>query len=265
MRAIARPARCSCSAIRTARRGRPSSRSACPRTRPSGCRRRSSRRRTARRRNALVVADVAHVVWAVNLGCLGLHVWPSPRRRARARGRAADRPRPVRPGVDVRDGARGGGRDAGAAARARAWTGARRRRATAASTSTCGSTPEQDSYAVRSAAVAAGARARAAPARPGHGRVVEGGARRPRLHRLQPERAAQDGLRGLVGAGAGRRAGLDAVLLGRARDGRPGRADARDGARPGRGRTAIRGTTRSRRRSRWSRCSSCTSATCATG
>ena len=27
--------------------------------------------------NALVVADVAHVVWAVNLGCLGLHVWPS--------------------------------------------------------------------------------------------------------------------------------------------------------------------------------------------
>ena len=26
--------------------------------------------------NALVIADVAHVVWAVNLGCLGLHVWP---------------------------------------------------------------------------------------------------------------------------------------------------------------------------------------------
>jgi DNA ligase D len=26
--------------------------------------------------NALVVADVAHVAWAVNLGCLGLHLWP---------------------------------------------------------------------------------------------------------------------------------------------------------------------------------------------
>lgn len=26
---------------------------------------------------ALVVADVAHVLWAVNLGCLGFHVWPS--------------------------------------------------------------------------------------------------------------------------------------------------------------------------------------------
>src|SRR5436305_5693586 len=25
---------------------------------------------------ALVVADVAHLAWAVNLGCIGLHVWP---------------------------------------------------------------------------------------------------------------------------------------------------------------------------------------------
>lgn len=29
------------------------------------------------RSEALVIADVAHVVWAVNLGCLGFHVWPS--------------------------------------------------------------------------------------------------------------------------------------------------------------------------------------------
>ncbi len=27
--------------------------------------------------NALVAADLAHVVWAVNLGCLGFHGWPS--------------------------------------------------------------------------------------------------------------------------------------------------------------------------------------------
>jgi DNA ligase D len=26
---------------------------------------------------ALVAADLAHIVWAVNLGCLGFHVWPS--------------------------------------------------------------------------------------------------------------------------------------------------------------------------------------------
>jgi DNA ligase D-like protein (predicted polymerase) len=25
---------------------------------------------------ALVIADVGHIVWAVNIGCLGLHVWP---------------------------------------------------------------------------------------------------------------------------------------------------------------------------------------------
>ena len=25
---------------------------------------------------ALVIADLAHVAWAVNLGCLGFHVWP---------------------------------------------------------------------------------------------------------------------------------------------------------------------------------------------
>jgi len=26
--------------------------------------------------NALVAADIGHIVWAVNLGCLGFHVWP---------------------------------------------------------------------------------------------------------------------------------------------------------------------------------------------
>lgn len=28
------------------------------------------------RSNALVIADIAHLVWAVNLGCLGFHSWP---------------------------------------------------------------------------------------------------------------------------------------------------------------------------------------------
>ena len=27
--------------------------------------------------NALVLADIAHVLWAVNLGCLGFHLWPT--------------------------------------------------------------------------------------------------------------------------------------------------------------------------------------------
>ncbi|HVL92654.1 MAG TPA: ATP-dependent DNA ligase, partial [Acidimicrobiales bacterium] len=27
--------------------------------------------------NALVAVDLAHVLWAVNIGCLGFHVWPN--------------------------------------------------------------------------------------------------------------------------------------------------------------------------------------------
>ena len=66
--------------------------------------------------------------------------------------------------------------------------------------------PRWDSYEVRSAAVAVGARARAPPPRHPHRRVVEGGAGRADLRRLQPERAAQDGVRRVVGArAAGRR------------------------------------------------------------
>src|ERR1051325_8194505 len=28
--------------------------------------------------DALVAADLAHIIWAVNIGCIGFHVWPSP-------------------------------------------------------------------------------------------------------------------------------------------------------------------------------------------
>ena len=44
--------------------------------------------------DALVAADLAHIVWAVNLGCLGFHVWPSRADDPDARRRAAHRPRP---------------------------------------------------------------------------------------------------------------------------------------------------------------------------
>src|SRR5438067_4221734 len=75
------------------------------------------------------------------------------------------------------------------------------------------------------------ARAGASTARPRHRRVVEGGARPPRVHRLQPERAPQDDLRGVVRPGATRRPGVDAVRVGRARHDRA--RPAHDRERPG--------------------------------
>ena len=203
-----------------ATRGRPSSRSGCRRTRPSGCGRRSSRRPTARRPTRWSWTTRARRLGGQPRlpGAARLAVG---RGRAGRGGRAADRPRPVRrprrstwcarrPPSPARCSASSG------------WTRCPRRRATAASTSTCGSRPSRTrtSCARRRSPCT---RARAPAARSRHRRVVEGGARRPGVHRLQPERAAQDGVRGVVGARAGRRAGVDAVLLGRARDGRPRR------------------------------------------
>ena len=211
---------------------------------------------------ALVAADVAHVAWAVNLACLGFHVWPH----------RADDPEHAdelrldldpQPGTGFAKVARRRAGAQGAAGRARA------RRL-----------PEDDRQSrparLRPAAAAVGllrgalrrgrggARARAAPPRHPHRGVVEGGARRADLRRLQPERSAQDRVRRLVGARPRRRPGLDADALGGARRLRPGRADARERARRGSSATAIRGPRSTTRRSRWSRCWRCTSATART-
>ena len=102
--------------------------------------------------NVLVAADLAHVLWAVNLGCLGFHVWPV---RA-ADVEVADELRidlDPSPGTDFDD---------------VRWAAARTRElldelGVASFPKTTGKagihvyvalTPEQDSYAVRAAAVA---------------------------------------------------------------------------------------------------------------
>ena len=102
--------------------------------------------------NALVAADIAHVVWAINLGCLGLHVWP-----ARAES------------LDVADELRIDLDPFGAATFAMAREAASETRALLRELGMDGApkttgnrgihiyvrlTPEQDSYVVRSAAVA---------------------------------------------------------------------------------------------------------------
>ncbi len=88
------------------------------------------------------------------------------------------------------------------------------------------------------------ARARAAPAGPGDDQVVEGGARRAHLRRLQPERARSHHRLGLQRAAEGRRAGLGTADMGRARRGRARGLHGRDDA------GALRRCRRSPRRDR---------------
>ena len=87
---------------------------------------------------ALVLADMAHVVWAVNLACLGFHVWPYPHDRPEV----ADELRldlDPQPGVDFDERPGRGGRAPRACSTSSGSSATRRRPATAASTSTCGS------------------------------------------------------------------------------------------------------------------------------
>ena len=182
------------------RRARRSSRSACPTSAPDWLETtivEHAERHDVATRSWSPTSRTS--LWAVNLGCLGFHVWPY---RA-ADPEHADELRidlDPQPGRRLRRGARGGRRGARRCSTSSASPASRRRPATAASTSTCGSSRGWDSLR---GAVGGGRRrprARAPPARPDHRRVVEGGARRARLRRLQPERAAQDGVRRLVRA-----------------------------------------------------------------
>ena len=162
---------------------------------------------------ALVAADVAHVAWAVNLACLGFHVWPY----------RADDPEhadELRLDLDPQPGT--GFAEARAAARE--LKALLDELGIAGFPKTTGNRglhvyvrlqPRWDSYAGALRRRGRRARARAPPARHPHRRLVEGGARRADLRRLQPERAAQDGVRRLVGARPQGRAGLDADRAGR--------------------------------------------------
>ena len=81
----------------------------------------------------------------------------------------------------------------------------------------CPIEPTHEFLDVRHAVIAAGARARAADARQGHDELVEGGARRAHLHRLQPGQPRPHDGRRLQPARAARRDRVDSGDLGRAR------------------------------------------------
>ena len=65
-----------CSGSPTVPAASPSSKSGCPNGAPDWLQTTVVSTPNGTTSNALVVADIAHVVWAVNLGCLGLHLWP---------------------------------------------------------------------------------------------------------------------------------------------------------------------------------------------
>ena len=186
--ADARPPGAAAALPQRRRRARRSSRSGSPTAPPSGCTPRSSARRTAPSHERLVIADLAHLLWAVNIGCLGFHSWPIRAARPRASATSC----------------------ASTSTPARAPTSRWRRRRRQPRK------PLFDELGIRSYIKTTGnrglhvyvrlqpqlrqhrgasggrgdrPRARTAPARPDHRLVVEGGARRADLHRLQPERS----------------------------------------------------------------------------
>ncbi len=183
---------------------------------------------------ALVIADLAHLIWAVNLGCLGFHSWPCAPPTSSTPTSSASTSTPSR-------------------ARRSRWCARRPRACGPSSTSSdCRPTsrrpgnrgihvylrlqPRWDSIAVRAAAVAV---ARELERR--HPSLMTAAWWKEErgdadLRRLQPERAPQDGLRAVVRAGPQMAPVSMPDLVGRARR-RPSRRShdrrrARTGAPP---------------------------------
>ena len=188
------------SAIRTGSRARRSTRSGCPKhpdwletvevASPAGAPpTRSGRPRSPPSPGARTWRTIDFHPWQVRA------LRPGPSRRAAHRHRPAARHR-------FRRGPHGRLRGPRGARASSGITGfAEDLRATGASTSTCGSSRAGTFTEVRLRRDRLRPRGGAAAARPGHHRVVEGGARGAGLHRLQPERPRPDRGQRLLGAG----------------------------------------------------------------
>ncbi len=201
---------------RTAPRARRSTRSACPRSGPTGSRPRASPSRPAGTPTSSASPRSPRSPGPRTSARIDFHPWPSRRARRRAPGRAADRRRPAaRHDVRGREAGRGG-RPRGAR-RARLHrlaedVGQPRHPRRLPDRAELGASP---TCAARALAFAREVERRLPEARDDG--VVEGGARRARLHRLQPERARPDDRLGLLGARPSGRDRLGAGDLGRAR------------------------------------------------
>ena len=162
--------------------------------------------------NALVVADIAHVLWAVNLGCLGLHLWPY-----RADDPAhADELRidlDPQPGVSF-DAVRIAARHVHSLLGELDMKGYAKTSGNRGHPCLCAPRARVGQLRGPGRRHRPGSGARASTPRSDHGPVVEGGAGRACLRRFQSERPAQDRLRRLVRPSPGGRPGVDAPALG---------------------------------------------------
>ena len=166
---------------------------------------------------ALVIADLAHVLWAANQGVLGLHVWQY----------TADKPQwsdELRIDLDPSPG-QTFDHIREAAMYVRLYFADLGIRSYVKTTGSKGLhiyvrvVDGYDSFAVRGCVDHGRPRSRPAAPRSDHRRVVEGAARREGVRRLQPECTAQERVRRLGRAATSRCPGVDTVRVGRA-DGR---------------------------------------------
>ena len=208
---------------------------------------------------AIVMADIAHVLWAANLGCLGFHPWPY-------RASDPDNTDELRIDLDPSPGVTFPMVQE-AAAEVRQFLDDNSITSFIKTTGNRGLhvyvrvEPGWDSFGTQASRRRRRQGARRSATRPDHREVVEGGARRPSVHRFQPERSAQDGVRRVVCASAPGCPGLHTVRLGGAAGDPSRRPDGPVRARCASLPTAIRGPTSTRSRSRSPRSSSATSAT----
>ena len=168
---------------------------------------------SGRHADELCVTEVAQVAWAANLAVVDFHPWPS--RRA-----DVDKPDELRIDIDPQPGTsfEDGKRVAAVVRETLAemgWTGWPKTSGNRGIHVACRIEPNWEFPVVRRCALAF-AREIERRLRARHDRVVEGGARRARLHRLQPERPRPHDRLGLLGARAARRDRLRAGDLGRA-------------------------------------------------
>ncbi len=161
----------------------------------------------------LCPVDVAHIVWAANLGCLDLNPWP-------VRRRDVDHPDELRvdldpqPGVSYDD-VRRVALEARAVLHEHGLEGFPKTSGSRGMHVNVPIEPRLGFHRRPSGRPGPGPGRRAPDAGGGHLGLVEGATRRARLHRLQPERPGPDGGVGLLRARRSRGSGLVPPRVGR--------------------------------------------------